>query len=92
MTSKHAGYWTCVVSPQGSANSTHVLADPQVPQPNSMLVFILTFTTLPDPLVSVMAFTQCTFSFQQFYNLYMIYNQMNIKRKYTSAEYVHVVR
>jgi hypothetical protein len=77
-----------MVSPQGSANSTHIMAHPHVLWPNSLLVFILIFTIFPDPLVSVMAFTQWTFSFQQFYNLYMIYNQMNIKRKYMSAEYM----
>ena len=54
----------------------------------SLLVCILIFTTFPDPLETVMAFTQLTLPLKQLYNLYNIYNPINIKQIYTRTEYV----
>ena len=53
-----------------------------------LLVCILISTAFPDPLVSVMSFTQLTLPLKQLYNLYSIYNPNNIKQMYTRAEHV----
>ena len=53
-----------------------------------LLVCILISTAFPDPLVSVMSFTQLILPLKQLYNLYSIYNPNNIKQMYTRAEHV----
>jgi hypothetical protein len=55
----------------------------------SLLVCISIFTTLPDLLMSVMAYMQSTLPFRQLYSLYITYNpinQISKKQIYTNTE------
>jgi hypothetical protein len=77
----HAGGLNCDVLPLDLSELTHLNGTSSGATAKlSLLVCILIFTMLPEPAVSVTAFTQGTSPFKQVYSLYIRYNAMSIKK------------
>jgi hypothetical protein len=81
-------YLICVASCRDSAFRSRSGTSSCVRVRFSLLVCILILTTFPEPLASVMAFTQWTLVLRQLYTFYRMYNTRSDKQTYTRTEYV----